>query len=302
MQPDGKTPRNRPYATFAKATKDLVAPAFATAPAKDASGPPDDTVRQLVWQRLPWLVWLMLLQSLTVAVMERYQGLVDDHMVIASFITMLVGGGSNISSQVVANIVSRVARASERKHGDVEGDEQTPRSGSPAGDIGSPWKALMTEVGASCVLGVALCFIVLPRVLWEDDTTKYDGIAITLSYAIILVTASFIGAGVTLLMQQCGASLATISSGAPPTVQVLGDIVGIFLTCNICMLIMPTVSMSAKQECMVDCANSCADGVLPQQAGWESRVFAGEAMSSQAAMMTHVSAHPGKMPLPFLLP
>ena len=188
MQPDGKTPRNRPYATFAKATKDLVAPAFATAPAKDASGPPDDTVRQLVWQRLPWLVWLMLLQSLTVAVMERYQGLVDDHMVIASFITMLVGGGSNISSQVVANIVSRVARASERKHGDVEGDEQTPRSGSPAGDIGSPWKALMTEVGASCVLGVALCFIVLPRVLWEDDTTKYDGIAITLSYGEPLIS------------------------------------------------------------------------------------------------------------------
>lgn len=239
------------------------------------------TVSELVLSRLPWLMGLMLLQSLTAVVMERYQGLVDDHMIIAAFITMLVGGGGNISSQVVANIVATIAQEKSKKR-DIEGD-------ASAKSI-SPWGIIIKELAAACVLGLALCVIVLPRVMWQDDTTNYDSLAITLSYATILVVCSFLGAGVTMLMQQCGASLSMISSGSPPTVQVLGDIAGIFITCNICLLIMPTVTMSAKQQCMVDCAESCADGMV------------GVAAAVADKAMTHIAAHPGSMPLPFLLP
>ena len=322
------------------------------------------TVSELVLSRLPWLMGLMLLQSLTAVVMERYQGLVDDHMIIAAFITMLVGGGGNISSQVVANIVATIAQEKSKKR-DIEGD-------ASAKSI-SPWGIIIKELAAACVLGLALCVIVLPRVMWQDDTTNYDSLAITLSYgdpsphqklyftsaaccfccccllllllllllchcftafapppaphcqphtshtrpstpqiwplpfspllllvqvltvlfagaATILVVCSFLGAGVTMLMQQCGASLSMISSGSPPTVQVLGDIAGILITCNICLLVMPTVTMSAKQQCMVDCAESCADGMV------------GVAAAVADKAMTHIAAHPGSMPLPFLLP
>ena len=62
----------------------------------------------LVAHRFPWLFGLMLLQSVSGFVVEHFEALIQQHIVLAAFLTMLVGGGGNSSGQTVAELVKRM--------------------------------------------------------------------------------------------------------------------------------------------------------------------------------------------------
>ena len=68
----------------------------------DAGQPPqraylDTPVLEIFSQRFPWLLSLMLFQSVSGWVIEHFQGLIERHVILAAFLTMLVGGGGNSS-------------------------------------------------------------------------------------------------------------------------------------------------------------------------------------------------------------
>lgn len=73
--------------------------------------------------RLPWLVGLMLVQSLSGVIVEIFSSLISDHIVLTAFLTMLVGGGGNASGQTIADLVQRLRT----------GEESTADSGRPDG-------------------------------------------------------------------------------------------------------------------------------------------------------------------------
>lgn len=45
------------------------------------------------WARGKWLLGLLVLQSLSSFVLERYEALIREHLVVTLFLTMLVGAG-----------------------------------------------------------------------------------------------------------------------------------------------------------------------------------------------------------------
>ena len=47
-------------------------------------------------------------QSISGWVVERFESLIQQHVILASFLTMLVGGGGNSSGQTVAELVKRL--------------------------------------------------------------------------------------------------------------------------------------------------------------------------------------------------
>jgi Mg/Co/Ni transporter MgtE len=51
------------------------------------------------WNRGKWLLGLLVLQSMSSVVLDRYQDLVREHIVITLFLTMLVGAGGNAGNQ-----------------------------------------------------------------------------------------------------------------------------------------------------------------------------------------------------------
>jgi len=165
------------------------------------------TVLEAFLQRFPWLLMLMLVQSISGYVVEQFETLIQQHVILASFLTMLVGGGGNSSGQTVAELVKRLGM------GDIE-PRQLPR-------------VLLREVLVGLCLAVGLGLATFPRVrLLSKRATDLDAMAIALSYMLIVVMANAIGVIVVMTLHRCGMA----AVGSPPVVQVVVDVLGITVT------------------------------------------------------------------------
>ena len=61
------------------------------------------------WDCGRWLLGLLVLQSSSSLVLEKYEDLVRDHLVITLFLTMLVGAGGNAGNQSAIKIIRGLA-------------------------------------------------------------------------------------------------------------------------------------------------------------------------------------------------
>jgi hypothetical protein len=129
----------------------------------DAGQPPhrnylDTPVLDIFSQRFPWLLSLMLFQSVSGWVIEHFQGLIERHIILAAFLTMLVGGGGNSSGQTVAELVKRLGR------GEL-GPTDLPQ-------------VLAKEVAVGTLLSIGLAVGAYPRVrMLSSHATDLDALA-----------------------------------------------------------------------------------------------------------------------------
>lgn len=63
------------------------------------------------WSRGRWLLGLLVLQSTSSFVLDSYQQLLRDHLVVTLFLTMLVGAGGNAGNQSAIKIIRGLVRA-----------------------------------------------------------------------------------------------------------------------------------------------------------------------------------------------
>ena len=118
----------------------------------------DTPVLEIFSQRFPWLLSLMLFQSVSGWVIERFQGLIERHVILAAFLTMLVGGGGNSSGQTVAELVKRLGRG-ELRPTDLP-------------------QVLAKEVAVGTLLAIGLAVGAYPRVrLLSSHATDLDALA-----------------------------------------------------------------------------------------------------------------------------
>ena len=167
----------------------------------------DAPIVALVCRRFPWLVSLMLIQSISGWVVERFEKLIEKHVILAAFLTMLVGGGGNSSGQTVATLV--------RSLGSGEIDNN---------DFG---RILRREMTIGLALAAALGVCAYPRVRFLSTHASHsDALAIAISYALIVLMANAIAVLTVLILHRC--DMAAV--GSPPVVQVLVDVLGIIVT------------------------------------------------------------------------
>jgi len=118
----------------------------------------DTPVLEIFSERFPWLLSLMLFQSVSGWVIEHYQGLIERHVILAAFLTMLVGGGGNSSGQTVAELVKRLGRG-ELNPADLP-------------------QVLAKEVAVGMLLATGLAIGAYPRVrLLSSHATDLDALA-----------------------------------------------------------------------------------------------------------------------------
>lgn len=165
------------------------------------------TVAQQFAARFPWLLSLMLLQSVSGWIVEQFEVLIQRHVIIASFMTMLVGGGGNSSGQTVAELVRRLNTGEiQRRH------------------LG---RVLLRELAIGALLAVGLGMAAFPRVrLLSAHATDLDALTIAIAYVLIVLMANVIAVFVAMGLSLWGAE----AVGAPPLVQVLVDVLGMGLT------------------------------------------------------------------------
>jgi magnesium transporter len=164
--------------------------------------------------RFPWLLGLMLVQSASGWVIEAFEGLISNHVVLAAFLTMLVGGGGNSSGQTIAELVRRLG----------------------AGEI-SPSdfpRLFMREVSVGIALALGLGLCTFPRVrLLSLKADSVDAVAIAIAYMLIVVLANAIAVFTVLALDRYGYA----AVGSPPVVQVLVDVLGITVACFVALLV-----------------------------------------------------------------
>jgi cation transporter-like permease len=79
----------------------------------DDSRPVDEHHQHTFWQsiadRAGWLVGLLVLQSMSSFILARNEELLQDHVVIVQFLTMLVGAGGNAGNQASVRVIRGLA-------------------------------------------------------------------------------------------------------------------------------------------------------------------------------------------------
>ncbi|MFH1461467.1 MAG: magnesium transporter [bacterium] len=167
------------------------------------------SIWQLIWQRSPWLVGLLLLQSLSSFILASFQGIVDKFFIIPMFLTMLIGTGGNAGNQSSAIVIRGLATG------------QISRKNS--------LRVLLREFGASISIASILMIFSFFRVyLFQHDLISAFTVSIALF--LIIIMSMFLGALLPLLLEHFNFDPA---HSAAPFLATLMDILGVLIYCFI---------------------------------------------------------------------
>ena len=164
---------------------------------------------KLIWQRTPWLIGLLLLQSVSSFIMSSYQDVVDKYFIITMFLTMLIGTGGNAGNQSSALVVRGLATGEISRKNSI--------------------KVLLREFGISLVIATLLVVVAFARVyILRQDLMS--AIAVSISLFFIILMSMFLGTLLPILLERLNLDPA---HSAAPFLATLMDILGVAIYCYI---------------------------------------------------------------------
>lgn len=199
-------------------SRQLLRPSTTVAPSRHRTRPvvvEEESFWSSVSDRAGWLVGLLILQSMSSFILARNEALLQKHLVIVRFLTMLVGAGGNAGNQASVRVIRGLAV------GTID-----PRN---------PQRVLKREfaMGAalSLILGTAGCIRAA-----VFSTPWLETVAITVSLLMIVSISIILGAIMPLGMKLIGIDPAHSST----TIQVVMDILGVSITVWMSSLVLDT--------------------------------------------------------------
>lgn len=177
--------------------------------------PVEKTVVAEVWSRGRWLLGLLVLQSTSSFVLDSYQGLLKDHLVVTLFLTMLVGAGGNAGNQSAIKVIRGLATGTLR-----------PNSASFK-------KVFRQQALVGLLLGAGLSVGGFARVFVTSGGLA-NSAAIATSLFFIVMTSVLTGTLLPFGMARVGVDPAH----AGTSVQVVMDILGVLITCVTCHFVL----------------------------------------------------------------
>jgi len=159
--------------------------------------------------RLPWLVGLLAFLTVSSAILEYYDAMLQRHLVIAFYLTALVGCGGNSGSQAASLVLQSLAT------GELA---PTPE------DLGRVLrKELLVALGIAAVLSLG----VFGRIFLFGSSLG-DALTIAVSMAVMVIFSVLFGAASPLVLQRLGADPAKVSG---PLLSTVIDIFGVLVAC-----------------------------------------------------------------------
>jgi len=163
--------------------------------------------------RAGWLVILFLGEMLTATAMAHYEHQIEEAVVLALFIPLLISSGGNSGSQATTLIIRAMALGELRLR---------------------DWfyvirRELMAGIGLGCLLG-AIGFLRI--VLWQAVTPTYGpyyllvGLTIGLSLLGVVTFGTVAGSMLPFILRRCGLDPASASA---PFVATLVDVTGLII-------------------------------------------------------------------------
>jgi magnesium transporter len=177
-----------------------------------------DYVRANPWllfrKRASWLILLVVSMTLTFNVINHYEQVLAEIVILAAFIPLLIGTGGNVGAQV-ATLVVRALATRELELRDY---------------LMVFWKELRTGILLGVAFGVFMAFYVL---LFRAEPR----IAVTLGITMVLIsiTANLVGASLPFLFRRVGIDPALTSS---PGITTVMDVLGLLIYFRIVLWIL----------------------------------------------------------------
>ena len=178
------------------------------------------------WARGTWLLGLLVLQSSSSAVLERYSDLVKDHIEITLFLTMLVGAGGNAGNQSAISVIRGLATGTI---------QPTARCA-----VETMWRQTRVGVALASVLAAGgFARVLASRAAFADagdvaaavvDPALVAAIGIATSLFAIVTASTLTGSALPFALALAGQDPAN----AGTTIQVCMDVAGVVITCVVC--------------------------------------------------------------------
>lgn len=173
------------------------------------------------WARGRWLLALLVLQSTSSVVLDSYQQLLKEHLVVTLFLTMLVGAGGNAGNQSAIKVIRGMA------------------TGSIKPNAKSLRKVLGQQIAVGGMLGGGLAAGGWLRVYLTNGDT-WNANAISFSLLCIVFSSVVLGTSLPFGLAKMGVDPAN----AGTTIQVLMDILGVLITCVTCHFVLDQLAAS----------------------------------------------------------
>lgn len=165
-------------------------------------------------QRLPWLMGLLLLESISAYSLGRFQSMLDHHMTLALFCPMIVGTAGNAGNQ--PGVIFTRAITTGQFDAEHRMEDFFWREGILA----------LIVSATMAVLGL------LRTTSSSSDTLSCFAVSIAIFVVIMFAIGS--GLGFALLIHRCGADPA---AGAAPLLTTLSDVIGVLVLCFVSLAI-----------------------------------------------------------------
>ncbi|MEX2527339.1 MAG: magnesium transporter [Gemmatimonadota bacterium] len=180
-----------------------------------------DYVRANPWllfrKRASWLVLLVVSMTLTFNVINHYEDLMAEVVILAAFIPLLIGTGGNVGSQV-ATLVVRALATRELELKDY---------------LKVFWKELQTGL----LLGGAFGVFITGYVLFFQSEPRV-AVALGITMVLISLTANLVGASLPFLFRRLNIDPALTSS---PGITTVMDVVGLLIYFKVVLWIMAPI-------------------------------------------------------------
>ena len=183
----------------------------------DSVPPAERTTVQEAISRGRWLVGLLVLQSSSSFILDSYQELIKQHLVVTLFLTMLVGAGGNAGNQSAIKVIRGLATGTIK----------------PTGP--SIKKVLKQQVAVALMLGTGLSAAGWVRV-YVTNGDALNSTAIAISLFLIVCTSVLAGTALPFGLAKAGVDPAN----AGTSIQVIMDCLGVLITCVCCHYVLDT--------------------------------------------------------------
>ena len=174
----------------------------------------ETSVAQVMRKRIGWLLLLFVTGSLTASVMSRFEGVLEEAIVLSFFVPLLIGTGGNAGSQTTTTIIRALAV------GDI--------------DLGDALRSLWHELRIGLLLGLGMAVIAFVRAETWGSTPALSA-TVALAIFTIVVWANGLGSLLPLLATALHID-PTVVSG--PVMSTLVDATGLFIYFSIARLMM----------------------------------------------------------------
>lgn len=165
-------------------------------------------------KRIPWLLLLLITNSVTVIILSQYKAVLDEAVTLAFFTPLLIGAGGNVGAQSSTVVIRGLSTEALRDK--------------------KPVSVIIRELVSGGLLGIILGPLVIISIFLF---LGHQEVALTVGISLLVITiiAATTGAALPYIFKSFGLDPALMSA---PFITTIVDILGIFIYLNLAQLLL----------------------------------------------------------------